>query len=612
MKKKEQENKAVEKIEQITEKNEEIKPETSDETPVKNSTDDEEFFEQEKERMRAEKEIERIKEKEQKKAERERRILAKKRQTEVKRKAEKRKKEEAEREKLRIKEAKEARREYLKNETAEERNRRLAALKAAKLRQRREEKAKRLNEKRLKAELRAKRLESKRAEKTESKKREKGVGGYVAAVVSLGTATLILATLFTASLTTDMFGKKKNSSEVAQAYYDFVDYVDGMDTNMSKLLVSADDESRQKLLSEITTQAMLAASDVARIPLSDENKFGTAKFVNQVGDYSKYLNNKLIDGLSINKEDWKTMGELAKINAELKESLMKLSSDMGENFDFASISASGQNDIFSNAFADLESRAAQYPELIYDGPFSDGLKAKKAKGLDGKNIGSFEAQKIFEEIFADYGVKNAETVGEKNDKIKTFNIEGEANNAKIYAEISRQGGKIIMFDYYADCNNAVYNIDYCVSAGEKFLQKLGLVDFKPVWAAESGAVAYINYALFKDGVIVYPDMVKVTVCKERGIVSSLDSREYYLNHTEREIGKAKLTAEKAREKTEEKIEVRSVRLALIPKGNDAEVLTYECMGVANGSTYYIYIDAISGKQVKIFKVVETTEGKLLA
>ena len=55
MKKKEQENKAVEKIEQITEKNEEIKPETSEETPVKNSTGGEEFFEQEKERMRAEK-----------------------------------------------------------------------------------------------------------------------------------------------------------------------------------------------------------------------------------------------------------------------------------------------------------------------------------------------------------------------------------------------------------------------------------------------------------------------------------------------------------------------------------------------------------------------------
>ena len=97
MKNKEQENKAVEKIENITEKNKTVLPETSGETPVKNSTGGEAFSEEEKERMRAEKEIERIKEKEQKRAERERRILSKKRQTEVKRKARKREKEEAER-----------------------------------------------------------------------------------------------------------------------------------------------------------------------------------------------------------------------------------------------------------------------------------------------------------------------------------------------------------------------------------------------------------------------------------------------------------------------------------------------------------------------------------
>ena len=609
--KKEQENKAVEKIENITEKNKTALPETSGETPVKNLTDGEAFSEQEKERERTEKEIARIKAKEQKKAERERKILTKKRQAEVKRKAEKREREEAEREKLRQKETREARREYLKNETKEERERRLAALKEAKLRKKREEKAAKLNEKRLKAELRKKRLESKKLERTERKKNDKGVGGWVAAVVSLGSVTLILATLFTLSLTTNMFGERKNSPGAAQAYYDFVDYVDGMDTNMSKLLVSADDESRQKLLSEITTQATLAASDVARIPLSDENKFGTAKFVNQVGDYAKYLNNKLIDGISITKGEWKTVRELAEINAKLKSDLMELSSDLGEDFDFNSISATNENDVFSSAFADIESRAAEYPELIYDGPFSDGLKAKKAKGLDGKKVTSFEAQKIYEEIFADYGVQNAEAIGEKNDKIKTINFEGEADKTRLYAEISEVGGNLITFDYFMDCQKEVYDLDYCVGAGEKFLEKLGLGDLKPVWAAESGAVAYINYALFKDGAIVYPDMVKVTVCKERGIVSGFDSREYYLNHTEREMGKATLTAEQARAKTEDKIEVQSVRLALIPKGNDAEVLTYECMGVADGATYYIYIDATSGKQVKIFKVVETTEGRLL-
>ena len=55
MKNKEQENKAVEKIENITEKNKTVLPETGGETPVKNLTGGEAFSEEEKERMRADK-----------------------------------------------------------------------------------------------------------------------------------------------------------------------------------------------------------------------------------------------------------------------------------------------------------------------------------------------------------------------------------------------------------------------------------------------------------------------------------------------------------------------------------------------------------------------------
>ena len=35
------------------------------------------------------------------------------------------------------------------------------------------------------------------------------------------------------------------------------------------------------------------------------------------------------------------------------------------------------------------------------------------------------------------------------------------------------------------------------------------------------------------------------------------------------------------------------------------------MGEMNDSTYYVYIDATTGKQVEMFKVIESTEGQLL-
>ena len=64
-------------------------------------------------------------------------------------------------------------------------------------------------------------------------------------------------------------------------------------------------------------------------------------------------------------------------------------------------------------------------------------------------------------------------------------------------------------------------------------------------------------------------------------------------------------------KVSSNIELKSCRLALVPIGTSSEKLCYEFSGEYDGSTYYIYIDAITGRQVEMFKVIESTEGTLL-
>ena len=49
----------------------------------------------------------------------------------------------------------------------------------------------------------------------------------------------------------------------------------------------------------------------------------------------------------------------------------------------------------------------------------------------------------------------------------------------------------------------------------------------------------------------------------------------------------------------------------MPVGDSAEKLCYEFSGELNGDTYYVYIDAISGRQVEMFKVIDSEEGSLL-
>jgi germination protein YpeB len=147
--------------------------------------------------------------------------------------------------------------------------------------------------------------------------------------------------------------------------------------------------------------------------------------------------------------------------------------------------------------------------------------------------------------------------------------------------------------------------------GEKFLEKLGYSNMVCVWAYSSESTQYLNYAYEQDGVICYPDEIKVKVCRERGVVSGLDADGYYMSHKERDFEQPKYNLEQAYEKIVGKMDIRSSDLTLIPTGGGNEKLAYEFIGDYNGSTYYVYLDANTLKQTDIFKVVETKQGRLL-
>ena len=50
------------------------------------------------------------------------------------------------------------------------------------------------------------------------------------------------------------------------------------------------------------------------------------------------------------------------------------------------------------------------------------------------------------------------------------------------------------------------------------------------------------------------------------------------------------------------LEVESSRLAIIPT-EGGEVLAYEFCGTYGGRTYYVYLDADTGREVDVFTVV---------
>ena len=138
----------------------------------------------------------------------------------------------------------------------------------------------------------------------------------------------------------------------------------------------------------------------------------------------------------------------------------------------------------------------------------------------------------------------------------------------------------------------------------------GFISSKPVWTSENGTTCNLNFAYEDDGVIYYPDMIKVKVCEERGIVTGMEGISYVLYHVERNAGKAKISESQAKSAVSSLVDIKASRLTVIPF-EDSEVLAYEFYGNYGDQTYYVYVDAKTGEEIQIFTVIGTAQGKAL-
>ena len=291
---------------------------------------------------------------------------------------------------------------------------------------------------------------------------------------------------------------------------------------------------------------------------------------------------------------------------------MQKITDGGEDFSFKNIDK--QDNILLENLNSLENLSSTYPELIYDGPFSDGRLKKTPKGVTGAEITVETAKNMAKDYFKDYGVKDLLDSGETSSQIPCYNFTINTDLGEVYAQISKVGGKLLLFTLNNQSNLDVDSdgpTQREYSKAIDFLSSFGIKNAKPVWSQTTGGYTTVNFVSVQDGVIIYPDMVKVKMTASSGIIVGYEAYGYYMNFTKRTLPKPVLGEVSARAKINTAFDVKSTRLSVIPKTASVEELCYEFSALYQGDTYYIYISAITGKQVEMFKVVNGTEGELL-
>ncbi len=508
------------------------------------------------------------------------------------------------------KEKRRERRDMLKHESKEARMQRIAEEREAKMQARVAKREAEAAKKQAQREHRLKVRAEKRADAKE-RRHAPGFGGWLAAVIALGVTTLALGSMMTFGWM-NMNGMQAEMAGVhTQSLYELNSIVDNLDANLSKARVSNSSDEQVKILTDIAIESEMAEVILERMPVETQLTQNMTSFVNKMGDSAQSMLYAVARGEKLTDSQKASIKYMYEMNTEMKRILNELCANCSEKEMLKAMKGKKGN-LMTQTFGELENNSIETPKEINDGPFSDSIKKVSAKNLEAlEEISSAKAEELAKEYFEDYGLTEVRCTGETiAQQLECFNIVLQTRDGEMLAQLSKKGGKVVMFDSYKDCNSKNFSIERCIDIAEDFLDELGFDDMEAVWTSENGTTCNLNFAYEQDGIIVYSDMIKVKVCEERGIVTGMEGLSYVLNHTTRCLPEAKISKSEAAESLNPEFEVSGSRLTVIPFEED-EALAYEFYGTYGGNTYYIYVDALTGKEIQVFTVIGTAQGKAL-
>ena len=404
------------------------------------------------------------------------------------------------------------------------------------------------------------------------------------------------------------------------AFFELVDYVDSVEVYLAKALVSNTPEHGAETLTYVWREANLAQSYLARLPISSSELENTAKFLNQVSDYSYSLSRKNINNQELTQEELDNLTKLHQYSTELKNTLNQLSEDLNSGrISWGELTKKGSpvfaqevSNISKDSFSNLEENFHEYAGLIYDGAFSEHMTNPERKGLTGEEIDEETAKQKALEFIGAENVKEINSNGiTQNANIQSYDFSVVKNDGvNVWISISQKGGHVVFSNSTRDVTAEIISQENANEIGKKVLDSRGIYNMKPTYYLKQNGIVTINYAYEQDGVTVYSDLIKLKVALDNGEILGMETSGYLNSHEYRNFATPKVSKEKAREKINKNLEIQSEGLAMIPTEYQSEILCWEFKGVVDDRQFLVYINVENGKEEDVLVILDTPNGVL--
>lgn len=451
------------------------------------------------------------------------------------------------------------------------------------------------------------RVREERAKERRRREGGRGVGGWIAAVVTLGVACLTLASVVAAGAMrmNDLEARLDNAAR--EAVYEMAEASEAMDASLSKLRVSEGRSEQRRLLTEVAVQSALLESALEKLPLRAEESAQLSGFVNRTGAYARMLLGRLNAGDSLGARETATLDYLHAVNVQLLRALGEAEHHMSHE-DLAAFfggNAEGMNAAFSEM--------AGYTRLEADGligpPFAGAGNVGENR-LAGGELTEARAVELARGYLADYHIAEAHCTGEERlgDAV-LYRVSLSDGETQFDVSVAKKDGSLVYFSAQGACGQQDFDLRACEHIALDFLKDVGIETVEAVWRSEYGGTAELAFVPVQEGVRLYSDLIRVRVCESRGRVVGMDALMYRLNHHERTLGTPREEAQIA-EYLSPRLKVQSAHLALVPSGQE-ERLAYAFECTFGEEEYLAFLDAESGEELALFLIAHGEGGDFL-
>ena len=406
------------------------------------------------------------------------------------------------------------------------------------------------------------------------------------------------------------------------AFFELVEYVQNVENYLAKSLISNSPEHGAETLTNVWREANLASSYLAQIPIATNELANTAKFLNQVSEYSYSLSRKNIYKEKLTDEDLKNLTELHNYSVELENTLNQLALEMNEGkISWGELNKKGTpafaqqvSNLSQNSFENITKSFEEYAGLIYDGAYSEHINEGAHKALSGNEITEEEAKEKVKKYLGEN--KIAEIISNgliENGKIPAYDfsvkLNGEGENYA-YISITQKDGYVLLMNYNRDIKTEVISYEDANNIGKEYLTTHGFENMQETYFLKQDGIITINYAAVQDDVVIYPDLIKLKIALDNGEIMGIETSGYLNSHTTRDIATPKISKEEAKKTINKDLQIESEKLAIIPTEWNTEVLCWEFKGKVDDTEFLVYINADNGREQDILVIIDTPNGTL--